>query len=343
LACAALTTAPAWAEEPPAPSTPAGPFTVLPSPPVLLADAPAEAPHTDAEPICTESRPGGLFLGAEYLLLKPQRGDLDYAILNATRSGHPDGTTETLVLPTVSSFRVEGGYRFPSQWDAGLAYSYLFSHGQSAVTTGANGTIYTTMTSPGGNVSEATSAIGDVRLNYNVGDLEIGRRLDFGETFGLRLFAGSRLGFINQHVSATYNGRDANFDGIFTRVDFSGAGVRIGAEGVCKVGGGFTMYARAAGSLLEGRYEVSESETNGPATLLNVADKFERVVPVTELGLGVGWERNNVRLRIGYEMTNWGSLVDRVDFVDDVHRGKLVHNLSDLSLSGLTLQLAFGF
>jgi hypothetical protein len=157
------------------------------------------------------------------------------------------------------------------------------------------------------------------------------------------VFGGGRAGFINQHVSATYNGRDANNAGVFTRVDFDGAGVRVGAEAVWTIGRGFSLFARAAGSLLEGRYEVNQNETNGTATLLNVSDKFEKVVPVTECGLGLGWERNNVRARISYEMTNWSNLVDRPDFVDDVHRGKMVHRLSDLSLNGLSVQLGFGF
>ena len=42
-------------------------------------------------------------------------------------------------------------------------------------------------------------------------------------------------------------------------------------------------------------------------------------------------------------MTTWGNLVDRPDSVDDVHRGKMVRRLSDLSLDGLSVQLGIGF
>jgi hypothetical protein len=318
----------------------------------LLHDGPApgDCQSSDAglpQPLYPEPAPeagaGGVFFSAEYLLLKPQRGDLDFAILNLTSSGHPDGTIESLVLPTSSAFRVGAGYRAASQWDVGLSYSYLFSRGQASVGSDPNGTVYATMTSPGGGVEQATSAVADVRLNYNVGDLEIGRRLQVGDRFELRVYGGGRAGFINQHVTATYNGRDANNAGIFTRVDFDGTGVRVGAESVWNIGRGFSLFGRAAGSLVEGRFEVNQSETNGTATLLSVSDKFEKVVPVAECAVGAGWERNNIRLRISYEFTNWGNLVDRPDFVDDVHRGKMVHRLSDLSLSGLSAQLGFGF
>ena len=77
--------------------------------------------------------------------------------------------------------------------------------------------------------------------------------------------------------------------------------------------------------------------------LVNVSEKFEKVVPVTEYGVGLGWQKDNIRIRLGYEMTNWGNLVDRPDFVDDVHRGKMVRRLSDLSLDGLSIQLGIGF
>jgi hypothetical protein len=349
--------------EPPAATT--GRFEVLPSPSSLLDDKPmsaplatdkgreikpivdvhpadADVPQLDAESGRAEAGSDGLFLIAEYLLLKPQRGDLDFAIRNATQSGHPDGTIESLVLGTTSSFRVGAGYRLSSQWEVGASYCYLFSRGQGVVTSDPGGTIYATMTSPAV-VEQAVSAVGDVRLNYNVADLEVGRRLQLSDNIGVRVFAGGRAGFINQHVSATYNGRDANNAGVYTRVDFDGAGLRVGAEGAWNIGWGFSVWARAAGSMVDGRYQVNQTETNGTASLVNVSDKFEKIVPVTEYGLGVGWERNNIRFRIGYEMTNWSNLVDRPDFVDDVHRGKMVQHLSDLSLNGLSVQLGIGF
>jgi Legionella pneumophila major outer membrane protein precursor len=144
-------------------------------------------------------------------------------------------------------------------------------------------------------------------------------------------------------LSATYNSRDANNDGVYSRVEFTGAGLRVGAESRWDLPRGFSLYARAAGSLVEGHYGVTQTETNGTATLVNVTDKFDKVVPVTECAVGIGWERNNIRVRLGYEMTNWSNLVDRPDFVNDVSRGKRVQSLSDLSLSGLTVQVGVGF
>ncbi len=343
---AALLAGKAGAQEPPT----SGRFEVLPGlvddkPPSVPAEGGAAeggASSNHCADLGTKSDPSGLFLSAEYLLLKPQRRDLDFAILNQTNSGHPDGTTESLVLGTSSAFRVGGGYRLPNNWDVGASYNYLFSRGQRVVASGPNGTVYATLTHPE-QVEQATTAIGDARLNYNIVDVEVGHRMQFADQFGLRVFGGGRGGFINQHVSATYNGRDAANDGVYSRVDFDGVGLRVGAEGVWTIGRGFSLFAHAAGSLVGGRYEVRETETNGTATLVHVSEKFEKVVPVTEYGVGLGWQKDNIRIRLGYEMTNWGNLVDRPDFVDDVHRGKMVRRLSDLSLDGLSFQVGIGF
>jgi hypothetical protein len=354
-----VTANPAWASDssPPAP----GPFAVLPAPAGLAGDPPVptggdaagtklavdlpsqpQPPVADAAPVGCVSESDGLFLSAEYLLLKPQRRDLDFAILNATQNGSTNGSIESLTLPTVSAFRVGAGYRLGDGWDLGGSYSYLFSRGQSAIAAGPTGTLYATLTSPQA-VEQASTAVGDIRLNYNVADFEIGRDFALSDRFRLRLFGGAQAAFINQHLSATYNGRDANNAGIYSRVDFDGGGLRVGAEGVLQLGRGFGLYARAAGSLLEGRFEVNQSETNGTATLVNVSDKFEKVVPVSEYALGVSWERNNIRFRLGYEMVNWTNLVDRPDFVSDVNRGKITQQISDLSLSGLSVQIGFGY
>jgi len=54
-------------------------------------------------------------------------------------------------------------------------------------------------------------------------------------------------------------------------------------------------------------------------TLVSVADRQNKVVPVLELGLGFTWQYKNLRVTAGYEFVNWFGLVSGPDFVDDVH------------------------
>ena len=76
----------------------------------------------------------------------------------------------------------------------------------------------------------------------------------------------------------------------------------------------------------------------GTTTVADVTERFDKVVPVLELGFGVTWQYRSFRLSLGYEYTNWFGLSDLPDFVDDFHQGKLVRRLSDLSIDGLMLR-----
>ena len=71
---------------------------------------------------------------------------------------------------------------------------------------------------------------------------------------------------------------------------------------------------------------------------MDVTDRFDKVVPVLELGFGVTYQLRSFRLTAGYEFTNWYGLSNLPDFADDVHAGKLVRRISDLSIDGLAVR-----
>jgi hypothetical protein len=100
------------------------------------------------------------------------------------------------------------------------------------------------------------------------------------------------------------------------------------------------LYGRAAASLVLGDFKSHLAEINnaGTTVLVDVTDRFEKVVPVLELGFGVTYQVRNFRLSAGYEFTNWFGLADLPDFVDDVHQGKLARRVSDLSIDGLVVR-----
>ena len=86
----------------------------------------------------------------------------------------------------------------------------------------------------------------------------------------------------------------------------------------------WTVYGRAAGSLMTGDYSatVSEFNNNGATPLTNVNQSFRKITPVAEMAFGVAYQGEHLRLSLGYEITNWFSLVDTPSFVDDVQQGK---------------------
>jgi hypothetical protein len=292
-----------------------------------------------------EGCPDGLFIEADYLLFRPRRRNLDFALLAPSNQGIAVGTIESVDWNTESGFRIGAGYLLPIQgWDVGADYTYFHSSGSRAVARTAGETLFATMTHPGG-IEQVDTANASSSLNYNVLDLEVGRGLNVGDRFTLRLFGGGRFAWIDQSENAFYNGGDANHALASASVDFNGAGLRLGGEGRMNLGWGLHLYAGGSGSLVVGDFRTHRLETNagGAVTNVDVSEKFDKVVPVAELGLGVGWEYRKLQIRAGYEMTNWFGLVDVPDFVDDVHQAKFTRRTGDVSLDGLVLQVSLGF
>src|SRR5207244_2252006 len=146
----------------------------------------------------------------------------------------------------------------------------------------------------GGSIDDVSAASASTSLNYNVIDLDIARRVCIQKNLDLTVFGGGRFAWIDQELDATYNGGPANAvnDHVHSPVYFRGAGLSVGSQAEWKVGGGVGLYARGRGSLLSGEFRdyLSETNGNGQVSIVNVRDKFQQIVPVTELGVGVAYQ-----------------------------------------------------
>jgi Legionella pneumophila major outer membrane protein precursor len=348
-ACAfLLTTALAGAEPGPAPhllpgTTLPSPEAPLPGPSLLVPATPpllSEVAHGDS----TEQ--GAFLLSADYLLMTPRSRPLDFAIVGPLTPFGPQGDVRSLDWNVESGFRAGAGYRLPGEgWEASFFYTYLHGDGHnSAVADPSSGVLFPTLTHPGG-VEMASVATAACKLNYNVFDLEISRRFHPGEAVEVRVFAGPRAARIDYEINATYNGGDANLDHVRSRIDYGGIGVRAGAESTWTVGYGLGLYARGGASMLASsfRSRLTEATNDGLSTLVDVTDRFHKVVPVLEMGLGLSYQYRGWRLTAGYEFVNWVGLVDQIDFVSDTSVGKPGRRTGDLSLDGLVLRAEWAF
>jgi hypothetical protein len=286
----------------------------------------------------------GLFVDGEYWYVKPHSQAMDYAIANSA-AGVPDGSVIYRDWDFRSAFRTGLGYRLPGQpWSLGFYYTYLHDAASGSSVAPDGGFLFATQTHPG-TVSQVQTAAADTSLGYNVFDLELGRWCALTEAINVRVFGGGRFARIDQNFTASYNGGDANQDVVAQRLHFNGGGFRAGADAFWNLAWGFSLFGRASGSLVGGDFNSFLVETNnaGATTLTNLADHFEKVVPVAEMTMGVGWQYHGLRLTAGYTFINWFGLVNVPSFVDDVHQGKFVRSTSDLSLEGLILRAAWMF
>ena len=340
-----------------------GPSSLPPAPVpagTVKADAPVELPglpplpppdqpecagceRIQAAPTCQSW--GGLFVDGEYLYLKPYRRGLDFAILSPNQNGDPEGPIVSDPWRSRSAFRVDGVYRLPDGgWEVGFYYTYLHDEQTAYAAQPANGLLFATQTHPG-TVEFAADAAADAALSYDVFDLEAGRRLNVGDSLSVRPFGGLRFAQIDQNFTVLYNGGDANVDTVGSRLQFDGGGLRAGGQVDWKILEHFSLYGRAAGSLMVGDSRVAQTEFNngGTTTLTNVSESFRKIVPVLELAAGVAYECGNMRVSLGYEATNWFGLIDAPEFVNDVHQGKYLNNVSDLGVDGFAARVEFRY
>lgn len=302
---------------------------------------PAPALHDHAAESHAESAEEAAFIfRGSYLLMQPRRRAMDFAIVSPTASGRPIGNVVEVPWESTSGLRVGLGYRLPGDgWEIGFDYTYLFTDNTRTETAPPGGTVFATLSQPTLAVFAVDTAAASNLLLYNVLDLVIGRRFSVGDSMSLWLGGGGRFAWMKQELTTVYDGQTANQAVLSSPIDFDGYGLRVGGEGQWNLGKKLSLFARAFGSLMVGDFETSLLETNGAGatTIVNLSDHYRKVVPVAELGVGLGWQSEAFRFRVGYELTNWFGLVDSPDLVHELN--KLSRRTSDLSIDGLAIEV----
>lgn len=294
---------------------------------------------------------GGWYATGEFLLMRPRNTDFDYAIRGAggATSLATLGPIDSLRYGMGTGFRTELGRRFGEAglWEAGFAYTYFTANenGNSRNDGApAGGALFPTLTRPG-LTDRALSATANADLDYQLFDLLAARRVLVDDNFAVRLIGGGRFADIRQTFNAFYNGADARNAAVRTRSRFQGFGPIIGAEAVLVGWRGFHLYTRATGGLIAGRNTNRLIETNdaGATTYVNTSYDVRKVVPVTSIAIGGGWQYRTLSIRAGYEVTHWQGVFERPRFVDDVSQGKIITRPANLTLDGLFLQVGITF
>lgn len=288
---------------------------------------------------------GGAFFRAEYLHLKPRRRSMDFAIMDPVNQGAevPEGSIESLEWEHRGGIRAGAGYVLPgSGWDIGFLYTYFHSNDARSLLAPTGGTLLATTTRPG-IVDEVTSASATSSLDYDVLDFELGTKIVDSPGATVRVFGGPRIAWIDQKFTAQYDGITAVDSLVDTPLLFDGYGLRLGGESNWQIGAGLSFFTRASGSMLVGdlRSRMLETNAGGAVVVTDLTEKYEKVVPVADVGLGLAWQRGSFRVAVGYEFTNWFGLVETRDFVDDWHESRMSTRTNDLSLDGFFFQLAW--
>ncbi len=282
----------------------------------------------------------GLQFNGEFLFLRPHRDGLETALL----SNGPASAVDSLSWSNTPGFRAGASYRSPSSdWDFSAGFTYFHAKSQRTVSAADNETLLGLLTSNPA-AKNATDADGDAGLGYAVIDLDLGRNIRFDDCLNMRLFGGVRLASIDQSLKCIYSGGALgdSADYVNCPVKFQGAGLSAGSEVTWNLWKGWGVYGKGRFALIEGQFKSQRSETVGDLLVSDMHDKFETLVPVAELGVGMGYQGPHFILRVGYELVDWFDTIGSL--APAGASGTLpVRQRGDLTLEAVSIKAAFTF
>ena len=197
-----------------------------------------------------EATGGGWYAFGDLLIMRPRRPATDFAIVDGANDLVPRGRPSSVLYNTEAGFRVGGGYALENGWSVGGTYTYFRNSDQRGLVAPPNGLIYPTLTRPG-LIDSVTQANANLRLEYNVFDIDAMKKICVDESFAMKWGAGFKFVSIKQDLLAGYNGRDANNARVRSLNDFYGAGPTFGGEAQWNMMNGFGAYGKASGGLLD--------------------------------------------------------------------------------------------
>lgn len=305
-----------------------------------------------------------LFLVAEYLYLQPQESGLAFGIkTNDPTFSSPQEhfNYKNLDFDYNSGYRGVIGYNIPHDaWDLYFYWMHYNTdvHGHARAEPGGGILpLWSALQPVGVNPPFfALNALARLRLNLNIGDIELGREYYIGKSVTLRPSLAVRAGFINQHYHVVY--KDLLFnsllitDDIWLKNDFWGVGPKAGIDSQWNLFGGFHVYGSAAFSLLYGTFTIARHETYpeipGQPDVIS-RDSFQLVRAIFDFNAGLGWDimlmrdQYHLALRGGYEQHLYFGQNQLEQMIYNNLNANFLSNLGDLSLAGWTLSLRLDF
>lgn len=293
------------------------------------------------------------YFEADYLFWKAQTDQTYYAIkVPGGINNFPFAPENDMVeqcFDSDSGVRLKAGYSFCDTWDTRLAWTHLNSCSLSDVQE-PNGIIATAIFQliEQLNGSGAQSAW---NTKFNAVDWELGTTRDLCESVEFRPHVGIKWGKIHllQNISYTEI-PEVSIALANKHNNFSGIGPRIGVDSQWYFWNNLSILGDISGALLYGKFKIHTDYTLTNAQTLQVfttkvVDCKKRLVPMTQLFLGLNWETSCscavFDIGIGYEAQYWWNQWHSIPSLVGVIATTPGHG--DFTTSGLTVKLGIEF
>lgn len=265
---------------------------------------------------------------AEFIYLHPRNVDVPYAT-------PMDGIGSSAVPTGPSSMAGPGyqpGFRLGLNWnltdDSSLSATYWLYQSQSRdsrTLPGGTGFLNADLVHPN-TTSVATdflAAQADYDIDFDIIDVNY-RRTISEKNYLMYLTVGARYVRLDEDFRASYT--QPGTTDVSSDIGFDGVGPRVGLEIERAMDGDCYLYMRGGASLMFGSFKASYLQSNVfSGTQASVGLEDSRMVPITELELGLGWgdTSDTFRFSAGYYVGTWFNTVTTGGFIDSVQDSTL--------------------
>lgn len=276
-------------------------------------------------------RPGG-FGGVQFLYWTVYENQTFFAVTgqeagSSSFTGAQDsgsiGNVKSMSYDWKPGYRLNLGYCFrPDFWEIEGVYTYFYDKGNSSIdacSSSSNPTKALVGTFDQGTQSPIFTAKSFIRLNYNQGDLLLGRKFMLTDHLLLRFLFGATGSWITQNWRYAYEGAST----VKGKQDwkFYGGGMRIGLDADWYIGKGWGFLTKANLGILAGTFrEFVYNETNNagnsvptpPNVVQDINLKDHRFAYHTQIAFLPSWGKMYSKwgfsVFAGYELNLWFNL-----------------------------------
>lgn len=321
-------------------------------------------------PICSQLCPSnGFFLQGDFIYWIAQVRGLCYA-----QDGEGNGT----IRQNTGSNPISGGsinfdgdvLRVHPNWDPGFRIGLGYTACYDAWTVWADWTRFHTHARESHDFPNGSSGIvlwGHVAqtvgqstifttakwgMDLDTVDLKLGRYYWIGCHCVIKPYIGVIGADIDQRLAIDYTlfpqiNRTSAMD-LRLKCDFTGGGLEVGMDPRFVLGKGISIQARAAGSILYGRFHGDFQETADGFLIAKSPDHFCNSVANLQLALGIGWDYtftcgSHLGLHALWEENYWFGVNRMNHWLSELQKSYVIQQQYNMILQGLSAGARFDF
>lgn len=285
----------------------------------------------------------------DYLYAQSSGADVAYAQPRdgiALLGSVPVGAVGVVSPDYQSAFRAGGSVRLSRCSSLTGTYSQFESHATDAISTTVPNAIHSFLVYPGTVTafSGSLNAQASYDVDFRLADADYRRVWWATRCTVVNYLFGARFGQLNQDFVASQI-ISPGTTSVLTDVEFEGGGARFGLDGEHRWGrSGFFWYGRGVTSILTGRVRASYLQTNTFSPIQAATSwQDDRVVPVLEYELGLGWQTacGRFRVRTGYFVAAWYNMVTTAQYIQAVQTSNYSDVNDTMTFDGLATRAEF--